>query len=244
MSGNIESIKTRLRNYSKKRNKVHQFTIIRFFQERLLYRLSISGYQKNFLLKGGALIYSFNKEESRPTLDIDLLADKIRPNEDNIKRIFEEICSIVFEDGVIFESDKITTGRIVKEGNYSGIRVKVKAWLGNINQIMQIDIGYGDVVTPAPVLMEYPTLLDLESPKLLAYSVESLIAEKFEAMIKLGDYNSRMKDFYDVYTLLIKGQFEDTILLKAVANTLKKERLNLLLITPFLKMIFMRIINE
>lgn len=219
MNQNIESIKAKLRNYSKNHKRIHTFTLIRFFQERLLYRLSQSTYKNSFLLKGGALIYSIKKEESRPTLDIDLLGKDIEFNQQKIKEIFEDICSLKFEDGVEFDIEAIETDEIQKEGHYSGIRVKIPAVLGKITQKMQIDIGYGDIVYPGPVEMEYPTMIKMESPKILAYSIESMIAEKFYAMIDLAEYNSRMKDFYDIYTILEMDIHKNSNLLTAIKST-------------------------
>lgn len=222
MKNNIESIKGKLKNYSKKHSKIHQSTLTRYFQERLLYRLAESRYKDNFLLKGGALIYSLQKEESRPTLDIDLLAKNIKANHEEIKSAFNEICNLEFYDGVTFDSKSITSTEITKEGNYSGIRINIAARLGNIKQTMQVDIGFGDVVTPGPIEMEYPSIINMESPKLLVYSVESLVSEKFQAMIDLAEYNSRMKDFYDIYTIIISEEYDNDILKKAVVNTFKK----------------------
>lgn len=222
MNNNISSIKGRLKNYSKKHKKIHQATLTRYFQERLLFRLSKSQYRPNFLLKGGALIYALQKEESRPTLDIDLLAKNIKANHEEVKSVFKEICDLKFYDGVTFDSKNISASEIVKEGNYSGTRIKVLARLGNIKQSMQIDIGFGDIVTPGPIEMEYPTIIEMESPNLLAYSVESLIAEKFQAMIDLAEYNSRMKDFYDVYTMLDNQTYDKAHLADAIKNTFEK----------------------
>ncbi len=202
MKYSIPSIKDKLKNYSKREQKVHQFTLIRYFQERFLYRLSISKYRSNFLLKGGALVYSLNREMSRPTLDIDLLAKKINTTDKHILQIFSDIVQIDYPDGVDFFVNEMEITAIQKEGSYQGTRVKIPAKLGNIKHTLQIDIGLGDAVFPAPTEISYPTLIDLEAPNLLAYSTESMIAEKFQEMIVLGEYNSRMKDFYDVYTFL------------------------------------------
>ena len=157
---NKDSIKQKLKNYSLKHNKVHQFTLTRYFQERLLYRLSISEYRNQFLLKGGALIYSINKEQSRPTLDIDLLSKTITMNQSDIKTAFADICNLECNDGVVFDDMSIVLTEIKKEGNYSGIRVKFSAKLDSINQSMQIDIGFGDVVVPGPIEIAYPTLIE------------------------------------------------------------------------------------
>jgi Domain of unknown function (DUF1814). len=221
MSNNIESIKARLKNISQQWNKNHQLTLTRFFQERFLFRLSRSKYRKHFFLKGGVLIYVLEGNLSRPTLDLDLLANKINADPKNIAHAFMEICNIECGDGVIFNPNSIETDEITKEGNYSGVRVKVAANLGNIKQRMQIDIGFGDVIVPGPIEMKYPTFLDMEAPEILAYSVESLVAEKFEAMIDLAELNSRMKDFYDLYRILIGNKYDAGLLKEAIFQTIK-----------------------
>ena len=133
MNDNAQSIQMKLKHLSKTQNRNHQLTLTRYFQERLLFRLSISKYKKNFFLKGGALIYALEKELSRPTLDLDLLAKKIKSDNLIIHKIFETVCSIEFpEDGVIFDAKRIETSEIVKEGKYSGIRIKVPVSLGKI----------------------------------------------------------------------------------------------------------------
>ena len=221
MKNNITSIKARLKDISRTWNKSHQLTLTRYFQERLLFRLSKSKYKEHFLLKGGVLIYALQGEASRPTLDLDLLARKISAEEGEIKNIFQDICSIEHTDGVLFKPDGIRVEEITKEGSYSGTRVKVMATLGNIKQWMQIDIGFGDVIVPGPVEMEYPTFLDMESPAILAYSTESLVAEKFEAMIDLAELNSRMKDFYDLYKILSGRNYNPKLLTEAIQQTIK-----------------------
>ncbi len=221
MNDIAQSVQMKLKHLSKTKNRNHQLTLTRYFQERFLFRLSISKYKNNFFLKGGALIYALEKELSRPTLDLDLLAKKIKSDTQIVHGIFRTVCNITFaEDGVLFDADKIETLEIVKEGRYSGIRVKVPASLGKINQRMQIDIGFGDVIIPAPVEMNYPTLLEMQIPLIYAYSVESIVSEKFEAMIDLSELNSRMKDFYDVYKILKKGNFDKGYLKKAIAQTI------------------------
>jgi predicted nucleotidyltransferase component of viral defense system len=223
MKNSIKSIQAKLRNVSRAGNKNHQLTITRFFQERFLFRLSQSAFKNHFYLKGGVLIYALEGQASRPTLDLDLLARKTEANQAKIKSIFQKVCGMEYdEDGVTFDATAITTTEIAKEGNYSGIRVKVMAYLGNIRQGMQIDIGFGDIVIPGPVNIRFPTLLEMDAPELLAYSVESLIAEKFEAMIDLAEFNSRMKDFYDVYRILQARQYNEKLLKQAIAKTMAR----------------------
>ncbi len=220
MKVSIQSIKDKLKNYSKRQDKNHQLILTRYFQERLLYRLSISPFRENFLLKGGALVYCWNQDESRPTIDIDFLAKNVKIDEKQAKDIFTKICQINYVDGVVFNTKQITVSPIIKDGDYKGTRIKIPTRLGNIQQTLQIDIGVGDVVTPKPVELKYPILLDFEEPIILAYSVETLVAEKFQAMIALGNYNSRMKDFYDLYTILNQeGNYSEDTLKTAIQNT-------------------------
>lgn len=217
-----------LRNISKEGNKNHQLTVTRYFQERLLFRLSKSSFKDRFFLKGGVLIYALEGEASRPTLDLDLLGQKMEADRDKVKKTFQKVCAIEYvEDGVTFDTESLEASEIVKEGNYSGIRIKVMAFLGNTRQWMQVDIGFGDVVVPGPVNISFPTLLEMAAPELLAYSTESLIAEKFEAMISLAEFNSRMKDFYDVYRILRTGNYDEKVLHKAIAETIAHRKTTL-----------------
>lgn len=207
----------RLKTYSKQHRKTHQFTLIRFFQERFLYRLSQSPYRDNFLLKGGALVYVLGTRDSRYTKDIDFLLIKLGSNQIKLGEIFKEISQIQVEDGVQFDNE-VDVNSIQKEGQYSGTRIRISCSLGNIKHNLQIDIGIGDYVTPGPQEIEYPTLLDdLDKPILKAYSIENLVSEKFEAMISLGNYNSRFKDFYDLYFFAEKCN--PSILETAIKNT-------------------------
>lgn len=220
---NIESIKSKLKQYSKEHKKIHQYTLVRFFQERFLYRLSLSRYKDYFLLKGGALVYVFGAEESRYTKDIDFLMTKLEAEHENLLIIFKEIGQIQSEDGIIFNTDQIVIETIQKEGQYTGTRVRIGGNLGNIKQQLQIDIGVGDYVTPGPQEIEYPTIISgLNHPILKAYSIETLIAEKFEAMISLGEYNSRMKDFYDIYQFVETSDL--SILFNAIRNTFSRRK--------------------
>ena len=191
-----KSIKAKLLNLAKKERLDYQLLVIRYLYERLLYRLSVSDYRDKFFLKGGALLYAFEKEYPRPTLDIDFLGVKIKNDVAHIKNVFTEICSLPCkEDGVDFEIKTITTEEITKQKDYTGIRLSLVAHLDSIRQVMKIDTGFGDVVTPKPLIIAYPALMeDLPQAKVFAYSLESVIAEKFQAMIELSEVNSRYKN--------------------------------------------------
>ena len=218
-----KSIRTRLLNISKKENLSFQLVIIRYLHERLLYRVSRSLYADNFCLKGGVLLYFYNRQQTRPTLDIDFLGTNI-PNEiHSLESSFKEICSIKYpSDAVIFDTGSIIAEEIAGQDEYPGIRLFVNANLDTIRQRIQIDIGFGDIVIPAPVQLNYPTLLPESGvPVVQAYSLETVVAEKFEAMIDLSVVNSRMKDFYDVYQILTIQQINLKNLEQAIRETFR-----------------------
>lgn len=222
MKNHAASIRAKLYKLSQSEGIWFNFLTTRYFHERLLFRLSRSIYADNFCLKGGALLYALEGISARQTRDLDLLGRHISNLPASIKVCISEILVLEFEeDGVLFDMQTLTTSEIVKEGNYRGVRVEVIGLLGQIREKLQIDIGFGDAIIPSPVLMRYPTLLDLPGPEVLAYSVESVIAEKFHAMVYLGELNSRMKDFYDLYRLLRPGKFDEVVLVEAISETFK-----------------------
>lgn len=217
-----DSVKARLKNLAIKEGKQFDYYLMLYFIERLLYRLSISNYSEVFILKGGLFLYAILDENARATKDVDMLAKELSNKLDSIKRIFLEISSIDVDDGVKFINDSIEVERIKEDADYEGVRVKLLAKLDNTKKILQLDIGFGDVIVPEAKEIEYPSLLKMEKTKIKAYSVESVIAEKFEAMVYLGDFNSRMKDFYDIYSLSKKFDFDGRVLQKAIVATFKK----------------------
>jgi predicted nucleotidyltransferase component of viral defense system len=223
---NIEaSVKARLKNIAKDENINFNQILLLYFQERLLYRISISNYKEKFFLKGGLLILSLNNFKTRPTKDIDFLACGVSNDIDDIKNIFHEISNIKVNDGVNFDSDSIETEKIAEGADYQGVRIKVKGYLGNARRKLQLDIGFSDVIIPKPQQMKYPILLnDQKRPKIKTYSLESVIAEKFEAMLRLSFLNSRMKDFYDIFVISEIRDFNGRILKKALFRTLQKRK--------------------
>ncbi len=225
MKKTAKSIRVRLLNIAKAENISFQLIIIRYLQERLLYRLSKSIYKNTFCLKGGVLLYFYEEHKSRPTMDIDFLAYNTANETENFKRIFREICKINCEnDAVIFDYENIKAFEIIKQGNYNGIRVKLIGLLDTIKQNIQVDIGFGDKVYPSPILVKYPVILEMEQPEINVYSIYSAIAEKFEAMIQLSEVNSRMKDFYDIYTLLTKHEINKQKLENAIKLTFETRK--------------------
>lgn len=221
--GSVTSIKATLKNVADTSNTKFQNITTRYFQERLLYRISNSKYSTNFILKGGALIYAFEGVRSRPTVDVDMSAKQVNNDKEQIKQIFQEICRVEYHDDcVIFDVKSIEATDIVEDAKYSGIRVWIDASLDTIKHRLQIDLGFGDVITPAPIDLTYPVLLErLAPPQIKAYSIETVIAEKFQAMIQLGGFNSRMKDFYDIYTLLNNNDIDNGNLKEAILQTFK-----------------------
>ena len=221
--GNSKSIRAVVKNLSDREELDFQRIVTRYLHERLLYRISLSEYNTTFILKGGNLMYAIEGLHTRPTIDIDMLAKNIDSDKETVKRIFAKICAITDEnDCVIFNPDTIAVSDIAEEKKYSGIRLLIDAQFDTIRQTVQVDIGFGDVVTPAPVEIEFPVLLkELGTPLLLAYSTETVIAEKFHAIITLGNANSRMKDLFDTYILLKNRNINNENLTNAIVATFK-----------------------
>ncbi|RKN77102.1 nucleotidyl transferase AbiEii/AbiGii toxin family protein [Paenibacillus ginsengarvi] len=214
------SVSERLKNVARQSGKAFDSLLLLYFQERFLYRLSISDFKDKFVLKGGLFLFSQTGFKSRPTKDADFLAKQIANDLEKLQSSFTSICSIeVPSDGVVYLVDEMTVERIKEDADYEGVRIKVTALLGRTRKVLQFDIGFGDVVVPRPQLIDYPVLLNMEMPKIRAYSKESVISEKFEAMISLSVMNSRMKDFYDIYTLLVAEDYDGRVLYEAVFET-------------------------
>ncbi len=216
-----KSIRSKLLNIAKDENIYYQTVLTRYFQERLIYRMSQTSYRQNFYLKGGALMYAHEKFAARPTLDIDFLGNNISNNGERIVAAFREICSVPCEeDGVKYDVEHITSKNITKLRDYHGVRISIPVSMDTVAQVLTMDIGFGDIVTPAPVDLDYPALLDhLPSANILAYSLETVVAEKMHAVIDLADQSSRMKDYYDLYQILNTQELDTDVLQKAIART-------------------------
>lgn len=191
----------------------------RYVAERLLYRLSRSGHAERFVLKGALMLLIWLGESFRPTRDADLLGYGDLEG-DALRRTMAEICAIEVEpDGLVFDADSIRVSAIRPEDAYGGQRVIVWARLGPARLRVQVDVGIGDAVFPDPVWLDYPTLLDQPSPRLRAYRPETAIAEKVHAMVQLASQNSRMRDFFDVHALAMRGPFDG-----ALRETIERRR--------------------
>jgi len=216
-----KSIRSKLLNIAKKEDVYYQTVLTRYFQERLIYRISQSYYRQNFYLKGGALMYAHEGFVARPTLDIDFLGNSISNNAERIVDAFRDICSFPCEeDAVVFDIENITSKNITEFKDYHGVRLSIPVSMDTVSQVLTMDIGFGDVVTPAPVNLDYPALLEhLPTANILAYSLETVVAEKFHAVIDLADQSSRMKDYYDLYQILNTQELNHDILQEAIAKT-------------------------
>ena len=213
------SVRQRLLNHARETGRPFNELLQYFAMERFLYRLSKSPYVDNFVLKGALMLTVWEAPLSRPTMDIDLLG-LIDNSIEDIVAVTKNICTQEVEpDGITFDPSGIEGERITEDADYGGVRVRFRGSLGTAHITMQLDIGFGDMVIPAVDSLEYPTILDLPAPKLRGYSKESTIAEKFEAMVKLGILNSRMKDFFDIWLMSRQFDFEGQRLAAAIEKT-------------------------
>lgn len=215
------SVRQRLLNLARERKDDFGLVLTKYGLERVLYRIARSEYRDLFVLKGALLFELWTEQRYRPTRDADFLA-RGQNSPERFAGIVEEICGAqVEDDGLRFDASTITAERNAEDADYEGIRVKFVAFLENARIPIQIDLGFGDAITPGPVEAELPTLLDLPAPKLLTYPRESVIAEKFEVIVSLGLANSRMKDFHDIRSLSCEFSFDGRSLSEAVARTFK-----------------------
>ena len=222
-----KSVRTRLLNLMNESGYKYMYLLARYFNERLLYRVSVSQYKDNFLLKGGSLLYAINGLETRPTIDVDFMAHHISRNREHLETVFREILAIECkEDGVTFDLESLRSEPITIEKDYPGTRFFVTSRMDTIVHPMSIDIGFGDVVTPCPTTIEFPLLLnDIPSITIQAYSIETVIAEKFHAMIVRDVSNSRMKDFFDCFQLLTTGAVDEAVLYDAIKATFDNRKI-------------------
>ncbi len=192
------SIRARLKNRADAAKQDFNLTLTHYGLERLLYRLSVSTHAPNYMLKGALLFMLWYDVPQRPTRDADLLG--FGPEDIySVANAFRDICAIEVDDGIAFDAGSVKATAIRKEAGYGGVRVELRAILDGARIALQVDIGFGDVVTPAPETISYPVLLeDLPSPGLRAYPKYTVVAEKFHALSALGMANSRMKDYFDL----------------------------------------------
>jgi len=216
------SVRARLVNRARAMDRPFEEVFQYYAMERFLYRLSRSSYNQRFVLKGALMMRVWETRISRPTRDVDLLG-QVDNSVDQLVEIVQEVCVAKVEpDGMVFDPATVTGEQIQQGAEYEGVRIHFLGLLENARARMQIDIGFGDVVVPGPMEVRYPTLLDLPAPTLRGYSRESAIAEKFQAMVRLGALNSRMKDFFDIWSIARKFDFDGRTLVEAVKKTFAK----------------------
>ena len=213
------SVQARLLRLARERREDYQLVLTRYANERLLYRLSRSAHASRFVLKGAALFVLWTGSPHRSTRDIDLLGTG-DPSNERVAADFDEILAQeVDDDGVRFDRASLRVASIRDDQRYGGVRVVVPAHIGSAKIRLQIDVGFGDAITPDPTEVDFPTLLDFPAPRLRAYPRETVAAEKLDAMVQLGLANSRMKDFYDLYVLSQSFDFDGVTLVKAIRAT-------------------------
>lgn len=221
------SIRQKLLNKSNTEKRPFNEVLQYFAMERFLYRLSKSQHAEKFILKGALMLRVWKSSEYRPTMDIDMLG-KISNEIDAVTQQIKNIIDTPVEpDGITFDEQSITAEKITEDADYEGIRVSFKGKLDNALIHIQLDIGFGDKVHPKPIISTMPTMIALSPPEILCYSKESAIAEKFEAMVKLGEINSRMKDFYDIWLLSRQFDFTGKDLAQAIQLTFDQRKTTL-----------------
>ena len=213
------SVLARLKNQAKEQNISFQICLQLFLQEEFLRRLSASKYRDNFILKGGMFIYTLTDFESRPTRDMDFLVRKLSSDLDNIKDTAQEICSVKTEydyiNIAVTDTENITVNK-----KYPGVKIKLIGRIDNLRIPFSIDVGIDDIIVPSASLRKITTRLeDFSNPEVLTYSIESTVAEKFDAILQLMETTSRMKDFYDIYYLSGMFDFEGKVLKEAIEKT-------------------------
>jgi predicted nucleotidyltransferase component of viral defense system len=222
-----ESVRQRLLNKAHATNRPFNEVLQYYTIERFLYRISCSSYSDQFILKGALMFPAWGASVYRPTRDIDFLG--FTANDlDVVARIIQAICVQEVEpDGLTFDRSTVQSERIKETADYEGIRVNLTGYLGKARIPLQIDIGFADVVSPAPIMLKYPTILQMPAPHLRGYPPESVVAEKLQALVFLGSVNSRMKDFYDLWVLAEQFEFDGRRLQVAIISTFRQRNTGL-----------------
>ena len=225
---NLEaSVRSQLQNKAKERNSPFAEVLQFYGMERFLYRFSKSKYADEFILKGALMFTVWDISERRTTLDIDFLA-RYDNQIISIEKVIKEVCKIqVPADGLIFDSKTVVGQKIKEDADYEGVRIKFLGFLERSRLPMQVDMGFGDIIYPKSRVIDYPAILDFPKAHLKGYPVESVVSEKFEAMIKLGLLNSRMKDFYDLWLLTRRFDFKGENLVEALKRTFHHRKTSL-----------------
>ena len=222
-----DSVKNRLYDKAKATGKTMQEMLIMYCLERTLYRLSISKYSDKFTLKGGILLYAlFDGDYVRTTSDVDLLAEKISNDALNMYDVFREILSVKVDDPIRYDLHSLKVEAVTENKEYHGLNVSVLSLLDKTQVNISIDIGFGDVIYPNKIKMDYPVILNDDNPSIYVYSLYSCIAEKFEAIVSLGYENSRLKDFYDIYVIANSFDLNSNELVEAIKETFNHRKIS------------------
>jgi hypothetical protein len=220
----VASVRARLSNYSQKHHEDFQLVLTRYVIERFLYRLSVSEYRAGFILKGAMLFQLWTEIPHRATRDVDLLGIG-ESSVERITSVMKAVCAVpVPDDGLTFDPESVAAGRIKEDQEYEGVRVACEVRLGQARISLQIDIGFGDAVTPSATEILFPTLLDFPAPILAAYPRATVVSEKFQAMVALGLGNSRLKDFFDLWTLARAFEFDGAEIARAIEATFRRRK--------------------
>ncbi len=218
------SVSQRLTNVSRQKDENFQLLLTRYGIERFLYRLTQSEHSGQFILKGAMLFSLWNDQPHRPTRDLDL-EGRGDSTAAHLKTVFQDVCKVKVEpDGLEFDPESVQAAPIREEQAYGGVRVELVARLAQARLRLQIDVGFGDALIPTPEAVDFPSLLGFPPPHLLAYRRETVVAEKFQAMVVLGIANSRMKDFCDLWTFAAQFEFEGASLSRALKATFARRK--------------------
>jgi predicted nucleotidyltransferase component of viral defense system len=226
------SVRARLLNLAKERGQSHELLLTRYVLERLLYRLSTTRHRDSFVLKGAMLMTTWFAAPFRPTRDLDLLGFG-DPDPQAMLAVFREICAVEIDDGVVLDVAGLAVDLVREELQYGGLRIKTNATIAGARVRVVVDIGFGDAIEPGIAELELPVLLDLPAPRLRAYPRETVIAEKFQAVVALGRANSRMKDLYDIWLLSRAYEFKGDRLARAIAATFARRNTVIPIDRPF-----------
>jgi predicted nucleotidyltransferase component of viral defense system len=225
------SVRSRLLNLSKQRRQPFQLLLTYYALERLLYRLSQTKHHERFILKGAMLLTKWFEDPLRPTRDLDFLGIG-NDDQKEMADIFRKVCAVSFDDGVVFYADSVKIERTREEAEYGGLRITLQATVDKAQLRILIDIAFGDSVEPGLQEIDLPVLLDFPAPHLRAYARETVIAEKFQAMVMLGRANSRMNDQYDIWVLSRNFEFKDDKLPRAIAATFARRKTEIPSVMP------------
>lgn len=226
---NPMQLKSFIKNKANEYNISPQLCMQNYMLERLLERVSLSSYKNNFIIKGGFLISAIVGLDTRTTMDLDTTIKGLTLNHDSIRTIFEEVCSINVEDNILFEIYNISDIR--ETDDYPGIRVSLKANYNPISVPLTVDVTTGDIITPREIEFSFPTLFDEGSINVLAYTIETILAEKLETVLSRNIASTRPRDYYDIYTIyaLYKEKIDVVVLFDALNKAIQKRGTNFVL---------------